>query len=296
MLVLFYCAPLGLMIAAALIAGRQPFRRVCAGLLAACSLALTWFAPGESCLRCLLAGAVVVALMAVIKIAFSASEQWSVRYRLLHLVSLAYPLRAGRIKPMLSLPLFGHFILEWLTGSVAFLVLWETSPAYHPGALNAVFRLAAGVVIFYTGVAFLRDLAHFCFLAAGVSMNPIHPSPIAARSVREFWGQRWDRIAGAWLKRFAYLPLARRGRPVFGVFCAFFVSGALHAWPALVALGMSAAFSMAAFFGLQAVFILAEDRLQVHVWPSPLARAWTLLILLASSPLFIDPFLRCFHL
>ena len=134
MFVLFYCAPFGLMIAAALIAGRRPFRRVCAGLLAACSFALTWFAPGGSYARCLLAGVVVVALMAVIKIAFSASEQWSVGYRLLHLVSLAYPLRAGRTKPILSLPIFGRFILEWLVGSVAFLVLWKTSPAYHPAS------------------------------------------------------------------------------------------------------------------------------------------------------------------
>jgi hypothetical protein len=53
---------------------------------------------------------------------------------------------------------------------------------------------------------------------------------------------------------------------------------------------------MAVFFGLQGVFILAEDRLHVHAWPVPLARAWTLTILLATSPLIIGPYLRMVHL
>jgi hypothetical protein len=65
---------------------------------------------------------------------------------------------------------------------------------------------------------------------------------------------------------------------------------------AWVALGAFAAFELAVFFGLQGVFILAEDRLHVHAWPVPLARAWTLAILLATSPLIIGPYLRIVHL
>ena len=127
-------------------------------------------------------------------------------------------------------------------------------------------------------------------------MRPIQETPIAARSLRDFWGKRWNRPVSAWLHRFFFLPLARQHRPDLGLCCAYLVSGAIHAWLAWVALGAFAAFGMAVFFGLQGVFILAEDRLQVHAWPVPLARAWTLTLLLATSPLIIDPYLRILHL
>ena len=127
-------------------------------------------------------------------------------------------------------------------------------------------------------------------------MRPIQETPIAARSLRDFLGKRWNRPVSAWLHRFVFLPLARQRRPDLGLFCAYLVSGAIHAWFTLVALGAFAACEMAVFFGLQGVFILAEDRLQVHAWPVPLARAWTLTILLATSPLIICPYLRMVHL
>jgi hypothetical protein len=59
---------------------------------------------------------------------------------------------------------------------------------------------------------------------------------------------------------------------------------------------ISAAFSAGAFFCLQGIFILAEDRLHVCAWPIPLARMWTLAILLLTSPLFIYPYLSLVHL
>jgi hypothetical protein len=62
----------------------------------------------------------------------------------------------------------------------------------------------------------------------------------------------------------------------------------------LVALGTSAAFSVVLSFVIQGVFVLAESRLNIHTWPVTMARTWTLVILLASSPLFIDPGLRLF--
>lgn len=79
-----------------------------------------------------------------------------------------------------------------------------------------------------------------------------------------------------------------------GILCSFLVSGALHGWPILIALGTSAAFSVVVFFVIQGVFVLAERRLSIHTWPVTMARTWTLGILLASSPLLIDPDLRVF--
>ena len=239
----------------------------------------------------------MMALMATIMVATSATPQWSVRYRLLHLLTLGYRMRAGRIRPVLSLRIIGRFIVEGLIGGAAFLFLRHMASAQHPpDAVIALCRLVAGIIFFYTLMEFLKDLIHFCFLASGAAMRPIHETPIAARSLRDFWGRRWNRVVSAWLHRFVFLPLARQHRPDLGLFCAYLVSGAMHAWLALVALGTFTAFEMGVFFGLQGVFILTEDRFHVHAWPVPLARAWTLTILLATSPLIICPLLCIFHL
>ena len=165
-----------------------------------------------------------------------------------------------------------------------------------PVAASALGRLLAGIVLFYAMAEFASDLIRFCFLASGTAARPLFVTPVAARSLRDFWGKRWNRAVNAWLYRFIFLPLAHRYHPILGLICVFLVSAAGHAWVPLVALGVSAAFSVGAFFCLQGVFILAEDRLHVCAWPIPLARVWTLTILLLTSPLFIYPFLSLIHL
>jgi len=292
-----HCAHAGLIAAAMLAAGRRRSQRACAALLLVCAFILEWFAPVDLCWRAILALVGMFALMATITVATSATPQWSVRYRLLHLLTLGYPLRAGRIRPVLSRRIIGRLIVEGLVGGAAFLFLRHIAAAQHPqDGVIAPGRLVAGIILLYAWAEFANDLIHFCFLASGAAMRPIQKTPIAARSLRDFWGKRWNRPVSAWLHRFVFLPLARQHRPDLGLFCAYLVSGTIHAWMTLVALGAFAALGMAVFFGLQAVFILAEDRLQVHAWPVPLARAWTLAILLATSPLIIGPYLRMVHL
>ncbi len=292
-----HCAHAVLIAAAVVVVGRGRIQRVSAALFLVCAFILEWFAPVDAASRAILAACGMMALMATITAATSATPQWSVRYRLLHLLSLGYPLRAGRIRPVLSRRIIGRFIVEGLVGGAAFLFLRHIAAAQQPlDAVIALGRLVAGIILFYAWAEFLNDLIHFCFLASGAAMRPIQDTPIAARSLRDFWGKRWNRPVSAWLHRFVFLPLARQHRPDLGLFCAYLFSGAIHAWVALVALDAFAAFEMVVFFGLQGVFILAEDRLHVHAWPVPLARAWTLTILLATSPLIICSYLRFFHL
>jgi D-alanyl-lipoteichoic acid acyltransferase DltB (MBOAT superfamily) len=126
-------------------------------------------------------------------------------------------------------------------------------------------------------------------------MNTIHRTPIAASSLRDFWGRRWYRMVSGWLNAFIFLPLARRHRPGLGLTCAFLASAAMHAW-LVIGVGTFAVVSMAIFFGLQSLFIWAEDRLCVKTWPAPLARAWTLIVLLGLSPLIVVPILGSFRL
>ena len=83
--------------------------------LLACCFFLEWFAPVDSFWRAILALVGMFALMATITVAASATPQWSVGYRLLHLLTLGYRMRAGRIRPVLSLRIVGRLIVGgWL--------------------------------------------------------------------------------------------------------------------------------------------------------------------------------------
>ncbi|HLX68224.1 MAG TPA: MBOAT family protein [Verrucomicrobiae bacterium] len=167
----------------------------------------------------------------------------------------------------------------------------------HPSNIAMeITRLAAGVAILYGAADFVFAACSLGALAAGYSSPLLHRTPIAARSVGEFWGQRWNMIVSAWLRTFVFLPTARVAGVGLGLFCCFIVSGIFHAGPMWVALGRSAALTTMAFFLIQGVFVLAENRLHIRAWPIPIARAWTLLIVLGTSPLFIDPALRLFGL
>jgi hypothetical protein len=285
------------MIAAVLVVGRKPIQWAVSAFFLVCCFSLEWFAPVETSWRAILAFGGMAALVATLNVAASATTQWSARLRLLQMLTAGYRIRAGHTRPVLSVRIIGRLIVEGLVGGAAFLFLRHIALAQHPpDAVIALGRLVAGIILLYTLAEFLKDLVHFCFSASGTAMRPIHDTPIAARSLRDFWGKRWNRAVSAWLYRLIFLPLARQHRPDLGLLCAYLVSGALHAWVAWVALGAFAAFELAVFFGLQGVFILAEDRLHVHAWPVPLARAWTITILLATSPLIICPYLRIVHL
>jgi hypothetical protein len=93
---------------------------------------------------------------------------------------------------------------------------------------------------------------------------------------------------------YIFSPLARRTNALFGILCVFLLSGFFHGWPILWSLGPWPAFTTAAFFVIQGIAVLAENRLHIHTWPTPLARVWTWVILLAPSPLFFGPGLRLF--
>ena len=74
---------------------------------------------------------------------------------------------------------------------------------------------------------------------------------------------------------------------------AFTVSAALHVYCALPPLGPAWAGVMGAFFLVQGAAVVLERATGAPSgWPRPAQHAWTLVWLLASSPLFVEPFLR----
>ena len=279
-------------------AGRSVIQRLCAAFFVTCAFILAWYAPGVPLARGVLAFLAVWSLGVVVKIAFSSEEGLSVHSRLLQVIMQVFvlprSLRATRVPATLSLRGVVQIVLDLTLAGMALLVLLHTRQLV--GTTAFIGRFGAGVVFFYAGVQFVFDFARLCFLAMGLSLDSLHRTPIAACSLTEFWSQRWNRIVSAWLHRFVFLPLARRRCPRLGVFCAFLASGMFHGWFILVAIGVSGAFATLLFFAVQGVFVLAEHRLHIHAWPVPIARGWTLAVLLASLPLFVDPCLRLFGL
>jgi hypothetical protein len=291
------CTHVVLMIAAVLVVGRKPIQWAGSAFFLAGCLFLEWFAPVDISWRALMAFGGMAALVASIDVTALATTPRPARLRLLQMLTAGYQVRAGRTRPVLSVRILGRLIVAGWVGGAAFWCLRQMAQSQPPPeSAITLGRLVAGIILLYALAEFLQDLAHFCFLASGTAMRPLHDTPIAARSLRDFWGKRWNHAVSAWLNRRIFLPLARRRRPDLGLLCAFLVSGALHAWVAWVALGAFAALELMVFFGLQGVFILAEDRLRVEAWPVPLARVWTLATLLATSPLIICPYLRMVHL
>jgi hypothetical protein len=280
----------GLVVASVLIAGRQSWQRISAALILICCFILELFAPVDLVSRTILTGGGMFALMATIKNASLATERWTVWQRLFHLIFLGHPMRAESVKPWLWYRALVCLALDALVCGAAIQALRHLTPAHY------ISRWAVGVILLYALVDFLLEgLPRFCFSVAGASMNTIHRTPIAASSLRDFWGRRWNCMVSGWLNTFIFLPLARRHRPSLGLTCAFLMSAAMHAW-LVVGLGAVAALSMATFFGLQSLFIWVEDRLCVKAWPAPLARAWTLFVLLGLSPLIVIPILDSFCL
>ncbi len=284
---------MGLFAAVVLMAGRSVIQRLGAALLVTCAFVLAWYAPGVPLARGLLAFVAGCSLFIAVRITF-AEEPLSIGGRLLQVFALPGPRRVSRVPANLSPRAIGWSILYLALAGMALLVLVDTR--HRVGAIYSIERLSAGVLLLYAVVQLFFDFTSFCFLAAGSSLESLHRTPIAARSLTEFWSQRWNRVVSAWLHTFVFLPVARICCPRLGVFCAFLVSGVLHGWVILVAIGISGALAISLFFVMHGALVLAEHRLGIHAWPAPVARAWTVAVLLASSPLIIDPYLRVFGL
>jgi hypothetical protein len=171
-----------------------------------------------------------------------------------------------------------------------YIVAWAEELTQAP--VRWFVRYLAGVFVTYLAVEAIVRLLGFVYRAAGLVPPRLHDHPILSRSLAEFWGRRWNRIVGTWLRSVAFAPLMARGYPRLGIALAFVISAALHfyfTWPAL---GPGLALMMSSFFLLQIPFSGLERLLALRRWPRALQRAWTLGILGSLSPLFVEPFLR----
>jgi hypothetical protein len=128
----------------------------------------------------------------------------------------------------------------------------------------------------------------------GVEIPALHDAPYMARSLREFWSARWNKLVGRWLRDHCYAPLAKRGYESLALTASFAASAALHLYIASVLLDIRWGAVMATLFLLQVPLLRAEDVLNIRRRPTVIGRIWTLGVLFILSPLFTEPVLRIF--
>lgn len=112
------------------------------------------------------------------------------------------------------------------------------------------------------GIVFTLHFGAFhllsCFWRSrGVEARPLMDWPVAAGSVSEFWGRRWNRAFRDLAHRFLFQPLGRRFGHRTGLFAGFLFSGLMH--DAVISLPARGGYGgPTAFFLIQAAGMLAE--------------------------------------
>lgn len=188
-------------------------------------------------------------------------------------------------------------------GAAGRLVLWAAATAVTAivviaadqlfGWRHYAVRWGGGAVLMFTGFEVLVASLDGIYALAGWKVPRLHDSPHRSLTLAEFWGARWNRVVGRYLNERVFRPLARVS-PWLGITAAFALSAVIHAYIIGIALGTSAALAWAAFFIAQPPMLALERKLGVKRWPVPAASAWTLLVLLALSPLMTEPGLHLF--
>lgn len=140
---------------------------------------------------------------------------------------------------------------------------------------------------------FISELVRFVHRLAGVQLQAVQRVPLAARTLGEFWGERWNRPVGDWLNQTGFRPLARRGYALAGILAAFVLSALVHAYLVGTACGVGHGTMMGTFFVVHGILVLLERPLAVRRWPAVAAHTWTVAMLTMTSPLFIYPLLHC---
>jgi hypothetical protein len=241
---------------------------------------------------CLLALAVMGFVMKLVVLFLPVTIQVE-RPRLLWL--LLSPASHRRLQPIVTIRkvllraalLFGALVLSY----------WIFGQLVRAGFIRgiALSYCAAPILLLMseTLVAFMTVL----WLPSGRLLPSVHNRPWRARSVADFWGNRWNLWFSDWSRYLVFQRL--RSRPVFALLLAFAISGLLHEWfinvPLYFVTGRALFGSMMIYFLLQAAGILWERHFLKGHPRLMVAFAW--LVVFVPSPLELNEgVLRLLHL
>jgi alginate O-acetyltransferase complex protein AlgI len=188
--------------------------------------------------------------------------------------------------PSTPVPTWRGFLLNVLAGAA----LLGAVPLLLPPATPLLVRAWLALV----GLALLRLFAGFDFLAllfrrVGWTVDKAFHNPLAATSVRDFWGRRWNRLMSGMLRELLFRPLARRAGVVAAAAAVFLYSGVVHEFVSLLA-GRGYG-GPTLYFVLQGLAFLAEGTrpgrwLTAH---RVVGWCWTALVVVGPVTLILPP-------
>lgn len=289
----FVLAAVFLVTAAVLVKGTW-WRRKFAMLSAIGAVGVPWLAPVEGpLLRGGLAVWTTWCLGRVVDLVGESHDR-SFGARLWHIFGLVDTRQTTWSSPAVDTKALGKTIAYAVLATVGLMITVDLAPGTN-GMGYWLLRWLGGALFFYSLADAVEGGVRTLYRAAGVVVPRQHVLPIASRSVQEFWGKRWNRAVGGWLRTHCFLPFARRRQIRSGLVAAFCASAVFHAYFTWVAVGGGMALAMLVFFLIQGVCVLLELRTGVARWHPIFAHAWTVVAVLGCSPLFIEPFLRIIY-
>jgi hypothetical protein len=206
------------------------------------------------------------------------------------------------------------FTLGWFGMRPA---LFESLPSRRLDSSKLIFkgisRIAAGILLIYLSTLVQRSNVAIFFLAElmlltglslilhfgilnltaaswrffGVDVKELFRSPFKSKSLKEFWGKRWNVAFSEMTTLIAYRPLKHKlGKPM-AVFAAFLLSGVLHeiaiSFPVHSGYGLPFL-----YFVLHGLLMFAEDKFAIVkriISHDVLSHVWVMVWLVLPMPL-----------
>jgi hypothetical protein len=196
-------------------------------------------------------------------------------------------LRGERLAPGAPVPTISAVVVNAAAGAA---LLW-LAPRLLPAATPLAVRFWVALVGFTLLTLFARlDFYALIFRALSFPVEKFWDCPVAATTLGDFWGRRWNRLVSGLLRDVLFLPLARRVGARWALFVVFLYSGFYH--EAVSFLTGSGYGGPTLYFLIQYAGVALENRrpmrrrLQAHPW---LSRAWTAAVIVAPLGLLIQP-------
>ena len=178
-------------------------------------------------------------------------------------------------------PALGCWVMSILKMGLGSVLLWGVAPRFmeETPLLAGWIGMVGMIFILHFGLFALLALA---WQASGRGVEMIMCNPIASRSVREFWGRRWNRAFHAAVESLVFRPCARRLGATGALLVTFTVSGLIHdlmiSVPACGGYGLPTL-----YFLLQGSAIVLERTIGLNSG----LRGWLFTMLVVGPPAFI---------
>ena len=171
-------------------------------------------------------------------------------------------------------------------------LLMTLAIALHNSNKNDIFWIKSFLALF--GVSFIF---HFGILSLntlllqrlGFQDYPIFNQPFRSKSLREFWGKRWNTAFSQMTKICVFMPLSRRMNSKVAYMSGFFFSGLLH--EIAISLSVQKGYGLPLiFFLINAIGIEMEKKYFLNKQPGLI---WVIVFLILPFPLlFHAPFIN----